>query len=61
MEGHLLADQVHRGLESPPQPAGASVLGFVKGKRAVALARQLGGKRKNFAGEPFWARGARQI
>ena len=57
MEGHLLADHVHRCIELPPQPAGASIIGFLKGKRAVAIARQVGGKRQTFTGAHFWARG----
>ena len=55
--GHLLADQGHLGIEIPPQPAVASIVGFLKGKRAVAIARQFGGRGKNFTGEHFWARG----
>jgi putative transposase len=46
VEGHLLAAQVHRCIEIPPQQAVASILGFVKGKSAVAMARQFGGKGK---------------
>jgi putative transposase len=57
VEGHWLADHVHMCIEIPPKPAVASLMGFLKGKRAVAIARQFGGKRKNFTGEPFWARG----
>ena len=56
-EGHLVADHVHMWIEIPPKPAVASILGFLKGKSAVAIARQFGGKWKNFTGEHFWARG----
>ena len=56
-EGQLLADHVHMGIESPPTHAVASILGFLKGKSAVAIARQFGGKWQNFTGAPFWARG----
>jgi putative transposase len=45
------------GIEIPPQHAVASIIGFLKGKSAVAIAREFGGKRKNFTGEHFWARG----
>ena len=57
VEGHLLADHVHMCLEIPPKYAVASIIGFLKGKSAVAIARQFGGKWKNFTGEHFWARG----
>jgi putative transposase len=57
VEGHLLADHVHMCIEIPPKHAVASLIGFLKGKSAVAIARQFGGKGKNFTGEHFWARG----
>ena len=57
VEGHVLADQVHRCIELPPKPAVASIIGFLKGKSAVAIARQFGGKLQNFTGAHFWARG----
>ena len=57
VEGQLLADHVHLWIEIPPKHAGASILGFLKGKSAVASARQFGGKLQNFTGEHFWARG----
>jgi len=58
VEGHLLADPVQMWIEIPPKHAVASILGFLKGKRAGAIARQCGGKLKNFTGEQFWARGS---
>jgi putative transposase len=57
VEGHLLADHVHLGIELPPKHGVASIMGFLKGKSAGAIARQFGGKLKNFTGEHFWARG----
>ena len=57
VEGHLLADHVHMGIEIPPKPAVASIIGFLKGKSAVAIARQFGGKLQNFTGAHCWARG----
>jgi putative transposase len=44
-------------IEIPPKHAVASVIGYLKGKSAIAMARQLAGKDRNFAGEHFWARG----
>ena len=43
--------------EIPPKQAVASINGFLQGKRAVAIARQFGGKLQNFTGAHFWARG----
>jgi REP-associated tyrosine transposase len=57
IEGHLLADHVHMCLEIPPKHAGASVIGFLKGKSALAIARRVQEKGRNFVGEHFWARG----
>ena len=56
LEGHLMPDPVHMCIAIPPKHPVASVIGFLKGKRAVAMAR-LCGKERNFTGEPFWARG----
>jgi len=57
IEGHLLADHVHMCLEIPPKHAVASVIGFLKGKSALASARRVQEKDRNFVGEHFWARG----
>jgi len=57
VEGHLVADHVHRCIRIPPKYAVASVIGFLKGKSALAIARQFGGKVRNLTGEHFWARG----
>ena len=57
VEGHLMIDHVHMCIEIPPKIAVASLIGFMKGKSAIAITRQFGGKMRNFAGEHFWARG----
>ena len=57
VEGQLLADHGHMGIEIPPQHAVASIMGFLNGKSAVAIARQFGGKLQHFTGVHFWARG----
>ena|SRR5207237_3862940 len=57
IEGHLMPDHVHMCIEIPPKHSVASVIGFIKGKSAIAIARQFGSKQRNFAGEHFWARG----
>ena len=56
VEGHLMPDHVHMCIEIPPKHSVASVIGFLKGKSAIAIAR-LCGKERNFTGEHFWARG----
>jgi putative transposase len=44
-------------IEIPPTYAVASIIGFLKGKSAIAMARQFRGRERNFTGEHFWARG----
>ena len=56
VEGHLMSDHVHMCIAIPPKHPVASVIGFLKGKSAIAIAR-LSGKERNFTGEHFWARG----
>src|SRR5436853_3997098 len=48
LEGHLMPDHVHMLIAIPPKHAVASVVGFLKGKSAIAVAR-LQGKERNFA------------
>ncbi len=57
LEGHLMPDHVHMCIAIPPKYAVASVIGFLKGKSAIAIARELCGKERNFTGEHLWARG----
>ena len=57
MEGHMVQDHVHMLIKIPPKYAVAEVVGYMKGKSAIAVARQFGGRKKNFNGERFWARG----
>ena len=56
-EGHIMPDHVHMLIAIPPKYAVASVIGFLKGKSAITIARKFSGKQRNFAGEHFWARG----
>ncbi len=56
-EGHLLADHVHMLISIPPKYAVSQVVGFIKGKSAIHLARVYGERRRNFVGRHFWARG----
>lgn len=57
VEGHLMSEHVHMCIEIPPKYSVASVVGFIKGKSAIAIARQYRGKERNYTGEHFWARG----
>ena len=57
IEGHLMPDHVHMCIAIPPKYAVASVIGFIKGKSAIAIARQFTGRERNYTGEHFWARG----
>ena len=56
-EGHLLVDHVHMLIAIPPKYAVSQVIGFIKGKSAIHLARVYGERRRNFTGQHFWARG----
>jgi putative transposase len=56
-EGHLLADHVHVLISVPPKYAVSQVVGFIKGKSAIHLARVYGEKKRSFVGQHFWARG----
>jgi len=57
LEGHLMPDHVHVLVSIPPKYAVAQVVGFIKGKSAIQIARTFGGCKKNFTGQNFWARG----
>ena len=56
-EGHLMLDHVHIMISIPPKHSVAQVIGYIKGKSAIHIARQFSGQRCNFTGQHFWARG----
>jgi putative transposase len=56
-EGHLMPDHVHMMIAIPPKYAVWQVVGFIKGKSAIHLARSYAERRRNFVGQHFWARG----
>ena len=56
-EGHLMGDHVHMCISIPPKYAVSKIVGYIKGKSAIMIARQFGKKARNFRGENFWARG----
>ena len=57
LEGHLMADHVHMLLSIPPKYSVAQVVGYIKGKSAISIARTFMGRKRNFVGQHFWARG----
>jgi putative transposase len=57
VEGHLCPDHVHMLIEIPPKYSVAQVVGYIKGKSAIAIARRFVGRQKNFTGQNFWVRG----
>jgi len=56
-EGHLCSDHVHMMIAIPPKHAVSQVIGYIKGKSAIHLARVYGERKRNFVGQHFWARG----
>lgn len=56
-EGHLMPDHVHIMISIPPKHSVSQVMGYVKGKSAIHIARTFGGRKQNFVGQHFWARG----
>jgi putative transposase len=57
LEGHLMGDHVHILISIPPKYAVSQVVGYIKGKSAIHIARTYAGRRRNFVGQSFWARG----
>ena len=56
-ESHLMPDHVHMLISIPPKHPVSNVIGFMKGKSAIYIARNLMNRQKNFTGHSFWARG----
>ena len=57
LKGSMVQDHVHMLIAIPPKYSVAEVIGYIKGKSAIAVARQFSGRTKNFNGERLWARG----
>ena len=57
IEGHLMQDHIHMLISIPPKYSVSQVIGYIKGKSAIHIARAYLGRRKNFTGQQFWARG----
>ncbi len=56
-EGHVMPDHVHMMISIPPKYAVSQVVGFIKGKSAIHIARTYVGRKRNYVGQHFWARG----
>ena len=56
-EGHLMSDHVHMMIAIPPKYAVSQVVGYIKGKSAIHLARVYAERKRNFVGQHYWARG----
>ena len=56
-EGHLMLDHVHMMISIPPKYAVSQVVEFLKGKSAIHIARVYAGRKRNYVGQHFWARG----
>jgi putative transposase len=57
IEGHLMPDHVHMLISVPPKYSVGQVMGYIKGKSAIHIARVYAGRRRSFVGQQFWARG----
>ena len=56
-EGHLMSNHVHMMISIPPKHSVSQVVGYIKGKSAIHLARVYEKRKRNFVGQHFWARG----
>ncbi len=56
-EGHIMIDHVHMMISIPPKYSVAQVVGYIKGKSAIHIARTYVGRKQNYPGQHFWARG----
>jgi putative transposase len=56
-EGHLMLDHVHMMVSIPPKYSVSQVVGYIKGKSAIQIARRYMERKRNFVGQHFWARG----
>jgi putative transposase len=52
-----MPDHVHIMISIPPKYAVAQVIGYMKGKSAIYIARTFCERKRNFVGQHFWARG----
>lgn len=56
-EGHLMADHVHRMISIPPEYSVSQVVGYIKGKSAIHVARVYGERKRNICGAALLGKG----
>lgn len=56
-EGHLMPDHVHMMISIPPKYSISQVIGYIKGRSAIHITREFAGRKRNYVGQHFWARG----
>ncbi|MBQ6781678.1 MAG: IS200/IS605 family transposase [Treponema sp.] len=59
LEGHMMKDHIHMLIKIPPKYSVAQVIGYMKGKSAIYVARRYGERQKYFSGQLMWAESAR--
>lgn len=57
LEGHIMSDHIHMLIKIPPKYSVSQVVGYIKGKSAIYVARRFGERKKYFNEQEFWARG----
>ena len=57
LEGHMVQDHVHMLIKIPPKYAVSEIVGYIKGKSTISVARQFSGRKCNFNGEALWGKG----
>ena len=57
LEGHMMSDHIHMLIQIPPKYSVAQVIGYIKGKSAIYVARRYGERQRYFTGQHMWARG----
>jgi len=57
LEGNALPDHIHMVLSIPPKYSVVMVVGYLKGKSAIQIHREMLGVKKGFTGKSFWSRG----
>ena len=57
LEGHAMPDHIHVCLSIPPKYSVAMVVGYIKGKSAIRIHREILGISQGFTNKHFWSRG----
>ena len=57
LEGHAMVDHIHLCISVPPKYSIAMVIGYLKGKSAIRIHKEILGVKKGFTNKNFWTRG----